>query len=433
MEYTELGQQSVARIKVIGVGGAGGNAVNNMVQSDLSRVTFIAANTDMQALDFSLADHKIQLGQKLTRGLGAGANPAIGCEAAKESIALIKEVIGEAEMVFVTAGMGGGTGTGAAPVVAQVAKEMGALTVGVVSKPFGFEGKRRMAAAEAGIMELRQHVDSLITIPNSRLVQLAHKKATFQEMLKQADNVLFHAVKGISDLLLVPGLINLDFADVKAVMGESGLALMGAGIASGEGRAKEAATRAITSPLLEDVTIDGARGVLLNISSGPGITIEEVEEAATIIHDAAHEDAAIYFGAVFDETLGDDLRITVIATGIDNVAFAGDTSSKYSRVPGLPQHNPQRPERPQRPSMEIYRGAQGQGRPLTPGGDMDRPTGVRQAELGHSGGVSGSLGGLGGFGGMRPAGPYGHAPGEDDFIFNEDDMDIPSFIRKQAN
>lgn len=324
MEFHEIENDSQAKIKVVGVGGGGGNAVNNMISSVLKGVTFITANTDVQALNNSQAEIKIQLGDKLTKGLGAGANPAVGREAAQESIDQIRNAIGEADMVFVTAGMGGGTGTGAAPVIAQVAKEMGALTVGVVTKPFFFEGKKRQEAADAGIEAFREHVDSLITIPNDRLLSLASKKATFVEMLKKADEVLYFAVKGISDLIMVPGLINLDFADVKAVMGESGLAMMGSGSSIGEGRAREAAMKAITSPLLEDVSIDGARGVLMNITCGPDLTIDEVSEAAGAIQEAAHDDARIFFGTVFDDTVGDEMRITVIATGIDTM----DTGSQ---------------------------------------------------------------------------------------------------------
>jgi cell division protein FtsZ len=319
MEFLEIEREEAAKIKVVGIGGGGGNAVNNMICSAMRGVTFIAANTDVQALKSSRAEHKIQLGDKLTKGLGAGANPEIGREAAHESMNQIKEMLGDADMVFVTAGMGGGTGTGAAPVIAQVAKEIGALTVGVVTKPFYFEGKKRLSQAEKGISQLREVVDSIICIPNDRLLSLASKKATFLEMLKKADEVLYYAVKGISDLIMVPGLINLDFADVKAVMSEMGMAMMGTGIATGEGRAREAAMKAITSPLLEDVSIEGARGVLMNITCGPDLTIEEVSEAASTIAEAAHEEARIYFGTVFDETAADEMRITVIATGIEEI------------------------------------------------------------------------------------------------------------------
>lgn len=317
MDYLELENESGAKIKVFGAGGGGGNAVNNMICSALKGVEFIAANTDVQALNKSKAEHKIQLGEKLTKGLGAGANPEVGRDAALESMDQIKAYIEGADMVFVTAGMGGGTGTGAAPVIAQCAKDMGALTVGVVTKPFYFEGKRRLDSAEQGIQALGESVDSLITIPNDRLLALASKKATFIDMLKKADEVLYHAVKGISDLIMIPGLINLDFADVKAVMSEMGLAMMGTGIARGEKRAEEAAKKAITSPLLEDVDINGAKGVLINITCGPDLTIDEVSEAANTIMEATDEEARIYFGTVFDQDVTEEMRITVIATGIE--------------------------------------------------------------------------------------------------------------------
>ncbi|WP_461208258.1 cell division protein FtsZ [Desulfocurvus sp. DL9XJH121] len=318
MDYLELENDSGAKIKVVGAGGGGGNAVNNMICSALKGVEFIVANTDVQALNKSKAEHKLQLGEKLTKGLGAGADPGIGRNAALESVDQINAFLEGSDMVFVTAGMGGGTGTGAAPVIARCAKEVGALTVGVVTKPFYFEGKRRQEAAEEGIKALAESVDSLISIPNDRLLSLASKKATFLDMLKKADEVLYFAVKGISDLIMVPGLINLDFADVKAVMSEMGLAMMGTGIARGEARAREAAMKAITSPLLEDVSIDGAKGVLLNITCGPDLTIDEVSEAASTISEAADEDARIYFGTVFDQDAGDEMRITVIATGIES-------------------------------------------------------------------------------------------------------------------
>jgi cell division protein FtsZ len=310
------------KIKVIGVGGGGGNAVNRLVISGLTGVQCIVSNTDLQALGKSPAEYKLQLGEKRTKGLGAGANPQVGYESAEESRDKIIEIIGDADMVFITAGMGGGTGTGAAPVVAQIARELGALTVGVVTKPFSFEGNRRMLAAQAGIAKLREHVDSLITIPNSRLEQLGSKGATFKDMLAKADDVLIQAVRGISDLMTKPGTINLDFADLKAAMSESGLALMGTGAASGEGRARAAAQSAINCPLLEDVSIDGARGVLYNITAGADATMEEFQEAASIISAAAHPDANIFFGSVFAEEETDEFRITLIATGIDSGAAA---------------------------------------------------------------------------------------------------------------
>ncbi len=337
MDYMEIENDGQARIKVIGCGGGGGNAINNMIQSALSGVRFIVANTDAQDINKSLAEYKIQLGDKLTKGLGAGANPDVGKNAALESIEQIRELVSDCDMVFVTAGMGGGTGTGAAPVIAEVAKEAGALTVAVVTKPFYFEGKRRLLQAEKGIEELKKVVDSIITIPNDRLLQLAAKKAAFSEMLKKADEVLYYGVKGIADLITVHGLINLDFADVQAVMSSSGLALMGTGIARGENRAREAAMKAITSPLLEDVSIEGAKGVLINITCSPDMTIDEVSEAANIIYEEAHEEAQIFFGTVFDPEVGDEMRITVIATGIDSAAEQATTPPVEQQSFGQPQ------------------------------------------------------------------------------------------------
>ncbi|PNV86867.1 MAG: cell division protein FtsZ [Desulfobacteraceae bacterium] len=308
-----------ATIKVIGIGGGGGNAINNMINASLRGVDFIVANTDAQALEVSKAHTKLQLGVNITKGLGAGANPEIGRSAALEDADKIRQALDGTDMVFVTAGLGGGTGTGGAPVVAQIAKEIGALTVAVVTKPFNFEGRQRMKTADKGIKELKETVDTIITIPNNRLLSLAAKKATFLEMLKKADDVLLYAVKGISDLITVPGLINLDFADVKTIMSEMGMALMGTGMSSGEDRATEAAQKAISSPLLEDVSIGGAKGVLMNISSGLDLTIDEVQEASSLIQKEAHEDANIIWGTVLDQSAGDELRVTVIATGIGEV------------------------------------------------------------------------------------------------------------------
>jgi cell division protein FtsZ len=308
-----------ATIKVIGIGGGGGNAINNMINASLVGVDFIAANTDAQSLEVSKAHTKLQLGVNITKGLGAGANPEIGRSAALEDADQIRQALDGTDMVFVTAGLGGGTGTGGAPVVAQIAKEIGALTVAVVTKPFNFEGRQRMKTADKGINELKETVDTMITIPNNRLLSLAAKKATFLEMLKKADDVLLYAVKGISDLITVPGLINLDFADVKTIMSEMGMALMGTGMSSGEDRATEAAQKAISSPLLEDVSISGAKGVLMNISSGLDLTIDEVQEASSLIQKEAHEDANIIWGTVLDQSAGDELRVTVIATGIGEV------------------------------------------------------------------------------------------------------------------
>lgn len=309
--------EQFAQIKVIGVGGGGNNAVNRMIESQLKGVQFIAVNTDKQALFTSKAEYRIQIGEKLTKGLGAGANPEIGKKAAEESRDDIFQILQGADMVFVTAGMGGGTGTGAAPIVAQIAKEMGILTVGVVTKPFSFEGKRRMMHAETGIAELKDKVDTLVTIPNDRLLQVIEKRTSILEAFKIADDVLKQGVQGISDLIAVPGLVNLDFADVKTIMFEQGLAHMGVGRASGEHRATEAAKQAIQSPLLE-TSIEGAKGVLLNITGGPNLGLFEVNEAAELVAQSADPEANIIFGAVINEDLKDELIITVIATGFEN-------------------------------------------------------------------------------------------------------------------
>src|SRR5689334_5273865 len=306
------------KIKVIGVGGGGGNAINTMIESRLDGVEFIAANTDIQALDANQAPLKIVLGgSSLTRGLGAGANPEVGRNAALEDITKLTEYLQNADMVFVTAGMGGGTGTGAAPIIAQVARECGALTVGVVTKPFGFEGRKRRRQAEEGIAQLASSVDTLITIPNDRLLSIAGQKTTMLDAFRKADEVLLNAVQGISDLITVSGLINVDFADVRTIMKDMGRALMGTGRACGERRAIEAAQQAINSPLLEDVCITGATGILINITGGPDLTLFEVNEASTLIQEAAHEDANIIFGSVIDANFVDEVRITVIATGFD--------------------------------------------------------------------------------------------------------------------
>lgn len=309
--------QDQAKIKVIGVGGAGGNAVNTMIASRVEGVEFFAANTDVQALDRSDAPVTIQLGKEATRGLGAGANPEQGRIAALESVQEIGDALDGSDMVFITAGMGGGTGTGAAPVIAQIARECGALAVGVVTKPFGFEGRRRMRFAEAGIEQLEKAVDTLITIPNDRLLQVTSASTSLMDAFRLADEVLQHATQGVSDLITIPGIINVDFADVRTIMSSQGRALMGMGIASDEGRSIAAAQQAINSPLLEDISIQGAQGILINITAGPDLRLHEVEEAASLVQEAAHEDCNIIFGAVIDENLGDALRITVIATGFD--------------------------------------------------------------------------------------------------------------------
>ena len=310
----------MANIKVIGVGGAGNNGVNGMVDAELKNIEFIAVNTDKQALSESKANKKIQIGEKLTRGLGAGANPEIGKCSAEESKAEIAEALKGADIVFVTAGMGGGTGTGAAPVVAETSKEMGILTVAVVSKPFPFEGKRRMMQAESGIEELRQCVDTLIIIPNEKLLQIAEKETSFKDAFKMSDDVLRQGIQGISDLITIPGLVNLDFADVKTIMLDAGIAHMGTGRARGEHRAQEAARQAIHSPLLE-TSIEGAGGVLINVTGGKDLGLLEINEAAELVQKSVDPDANIIFGAVIDENLSDEIIITVIATGFNKTPF----------------------------------------------------------------------------------------------------------------
>ena len=338
-----------ANIKVIGVGGGGNNAVNRMVDNQIKGVQFLAVNTENQVLELSKADVTIQIGEKVTKGLGAGANPQIGEEAAQESREEITKALEGADMVFVTAGMGGGTGTGAAPIVAECAKEVGALTVGVVTKPFAFEGKRRRAAAEKGIEFLTQKVDTIIVIPNDKLLQVVDKKCSVSDAFSKADEVLRQGIKGISDLIQIPGLINLDFADVKTIMTNQGEALMGIGEGTGENRAADAAKMAINSPLLE-TSIDGAKGILLNISGSSELGIFEVNEAAQIISDAADPDANIIFGSVIDESLGDKVQITVVATGFNSNAKsvpefgkttttsrpASTTTTTNSGIPDIP-------------------------------------------------------------------------------------------------
>ena len=428
-----------AKLKVIGVGGGGGNAVQNMITSGLQGVQFICANTDMQALSRNNAPVKIQLGEKLTKGLGAGANPAVGREAALESVNAIREAIGDADMVFVTAGMGGGTGTGAAPVVAQTAKEMGALTVGVVTKPFSFEGARRRRFAEEGLEEFKQHVDCLITIPNDRLLAFAPKKTPFSAMLQKANDVLFYAVKGISDVILADGMINLDFADVRTTMSESGMALMGTGVAAGENRAREAAQRAINSPLLEDVSLESAKAVLYNITASMDISTDEIAEIGDIIADATPEDTNIIFGVVYDENIGDELRLTVIATGIDPSATVVQPvaepvkSSSVTKFPGSQAAQAARPmEAPQAPAYEQPRPRpvrqrgdwipqnsypQGGYGPYSAQDQFEKPTYLRTgAPLGQ-----------------QPMPRRQHNPGHEDFTYSEEDFEIPTFIRTQAD
>jgi cell division protein FtsZ len=354
-----------ARIKVIGVGGGGGNAVNRMIEAGIEGIEFLVANTDLQALKRSRAPIKIQLGGKLTKGLGAGANPDIGRNAALEDTEKIIEALEGADMVFVTTGLGGGTGTGAAPIIASLATELNALTVAVVTKPFHFEGKRRMAQGDQGLRELRECVDTVITIPNERLLHTADPTMSLQDAFKMADDVLRQAVQGISDLITVPGLINLDFADVKAIMAGMGLALMGAGRASGPNRAVEATQQAISSPLLEEATIQGAKGVLINITGGMDLTLYEVNEASSIIRESADDDANIIFGAVIDESLHDEMKITVIATGFDkDMSDVGTTTHATATAqPGRYQPPADLPTRPVAPTRSD---------------DLDVPTFIRK-------------------------------------------------------
>jgi len=334
-ELTDVCSENSARIKVIGVGGGGGNAINTMISYSLRGVDFIIANTDAQALGVSSSPNKIQMGMQITKGLGAGSNPEIGKKSALESRDQIQQYLEGADMIFITAGLGGGTGTGAAPVIAEIARESGALTVAVVTKPFQFEGKKRNTQAEDGIAQLRDVVDTLIVVPNQRLLSLGGRNLSLLDAFKKADDILYQAVKGISDLITVPGLINLDFADVKNIMSSMGMALMGTGTASGENRAVEAAQKAISSPLLEDNTIQGARGILLNITGGSDLSLYEVNEASSLIQAEAHEDANIIFGTVIDETMGDEIRITVIATGFDDGMRKKQVPANVSRLGGF--------------------------------------------------------------------------------------------------
>jgi cell division protein FtsZ len=322
-----------AKIKVIGLGGGGGNAVSRMMAADFTGVDFIVANTDMQALRASPAPVKLQLGAKLTQGLGAGSNPEVGRNAALEDPETITRLLEGADMVFITAGLGGGTGTGSAPVVASLAKDLGILTVAVVTKPFTFEGKRRLTQADAGLEALRNVVDTLISIPNQRLLSVVDRGTPLLEAFKVADTVLQQAVQGISDLILVPGLVNLDFADVRTIMSGMGMAMMGTGVGRGEHRALDAAQKAVASPLLDDTSIEGAKGILINFTGGPDLSIHEVEEGARIVQEAAHEEANIIFGAVIDPSLGDEVRMTVIATGFTEKKSQSEPSGKVVDLP----------------------------------------------------------------------------------------------------
>jgi cell division protein FtsZ len=399
MTFSIVEPDKQARIKVIGVGGAGGNAINNMILSNLQGVVFIAANTDAQALRMSRAAVQVQMGDKLTEGLGAGANPQVGRDAALESEEALRNALEGSHMVFIAAGFGGGTGTGAAPVIAEVCKDIGALTVAVVSKPFSFEGKKRMKQAEDGIMALRDVADTVITIPNDRLRGVAPKNAKMIDMFRKADEILLHSVKGITDLIMMPGLVNLDFADVRNVMSKAGLALMGIGIATGENRAVEAAQRAISHPLLEDISIANAKGVLMNITSTSEITMDEVMEASDRIHQEVGDDAEIFWGQAIDDNLGDELRVTVIATGIGSG----------------PEKMVSEFRRRERDTAPV----RGKVRDLTPeefkaGVDLDEPTYIRREKA--AGEANGAL--YRGYKGL---------------VIDNDDLDIPTFLRRKAD
>jgi len=396
MNFTKEGEMNIrfdegfnagARLKVIGVGGCGGNAVNTMIDFGLQGVEFLVANTDVQALGKSRAGIKLQIGSMLTKGLGAGANPDVGRNAAIESRDVLIDSLSGADMVFITAGMGGGTGTGASSVIAEAARETGALTVAVVTKPFAFEGSKKMRQAEEGLERLKDVVDTVITIPNQRLLSVSCKNTTLAAAFQMADEVLLQAVKGISDVITVPGLVNVDFADVKTIMSEMGQALMGSGTGVGEQRAQDAARKAISSPLLEDISISGARGVLLNITGSSDLSIHDVNEASSLIHEEAHDDAHIIFGAVIDDTMGDEVRVTVIATGF------GEAEEEALPVERIPAAN-------------VI-------------GNLDVPTVIRHGKLNSAGFNSGEIKRLGQFGGHNT----------DD----EDIYDTPTFLRRQAD
>lgn len=372
-----------AKIKVIGVGGGGGNAVNTMIREGLTGVEFITANTDAQALKATLAQHKIQLGATLTKGLGAGANPAVARESALQDTQMISEILDGADMAFVTCGLGGGTGTGAGPVIAQIAKSMGILTVGVVTKPFVFEGKRRRRQAEEGLAEMRENVDTLITIPNQRLLTLATEQMTLLDAFRRVDEVLLSAVKGISDLINIHGMVNVDFADVRTVMAEMGMALMGTGESRGDNRATIAAQNAISSPLLEDVSIEGATGILINITGTSSMTLYEVNAAASLIQEAAHEDANIIFGSVIDDSLGDKIRVTVIATGfhrdVEHIVEEPTIEAKVERRAEASQPvNLTMPESQAEPSALGQSGRSRRGIPVFEDESFEVPTFLRK-------------------------------------------------------
>lgn len=445
-----------ARIKVIGAGGCGGNAVNHMIQAGLRNVEFMSVNTDTQALQVNQAPLRMAIGQKLTRGRGTGGNPEIGRKAALEDEEALREILSDAEMVFVTAGMGGGTGTGSAPVIARIARDLGALTVGVVTKPFQFEGRKRMGQAEEGLRELKEAVDTLITIPNQRLLSIASRNTSLKEAFQRADDVLLQAVRGISELVTVHGLINLDFADVRSIMAEMGMAMMGAAHASGENRAVEAAQRAISSPLLEDVSIKGARGLLINVTGGPDMSLYEVNEAASLIQEEAHEDANIIFGAVIDERVADEIHVTVIATGFGEAelryaprytpagtAITAPVQSAPTRPidPAQPQPQPFAPQpiitphTPSQPSLQMATSAATPASPVTsaaPPAQAQSFGGKPVRRLGLI--VDESSLDIPAF--KRRASERGSGPNTiaaEDTAADDDRLDIPAFLRKPAD
>lgn len=415
--------ESFAQIKVIGVGGGGGNAVNRMISEGLAGVEFISVNTDNQALMLSRAKTRVRIGDKLTRGLGAGGNPEIGRKAAEESADELYEVLRGADMVFIACGMGGGTGTGASPVIAQIAKELGALTIGVVTKPFSFEGPRRLQGAEAGIEALKSQVDTLIVIPNDRLTQIADKRATLQQAFSLADDVLRQGIQGISELITVPALINLDFADVRTIMSEGGAALMAIGRATGDDRARAAAENAISSNLL-DVTIDGARGILFNITGGSDMTLFEINESAAIIQQSAHPEVNLIFGAQIDESMGDEIRITVIATGFEQSRVSRGTLAQPVRTQPQPQSRTQQNQQPpqqqrpaqpfQQPEMQPQQYQQRPPQPAQqPPAQQQPPPAAPQQPA------------------QPPQTPPAQGPEYSGRVYDEDDIEIPTFLRKR--
>ena len=441
---------SSARIKVVGVGGGGSNAVNRMVQAGLDGVEFVVANTDLQALRTSPAPTKLQIGSKLTKGLGAGADPNIGRQAALEDTDMIIQALSGADMIFVTTGLGGGTGTGAAPVIASLASELGALTIGVVTKPFRFEGKKRAQHAEAGLDALRDCVDTIITIPNERLLSVVERRTSITDAFGLADDVLRQAIQGISDLILVPGLINLDFADVKTIMSGMGVAMMGTGVADGDRRAMLAAERAVSSPLLEDSSVNGARGVIINVTGGPDMSLVEVNEASCVIQEAAHEDANIIFGAVIDPNLSGKVKITVIATGFERKGSARHIPSaalptptdltSYTAHLTRPEtvHAAQAPPPAvQQPPAAVQHAAAASEQPPAftvtrrPALELSLPLGGGGAGRASGTGKAGAASGVNGAGATGPGDAVMRGETHDDGL-DLASLDVPAFLRRQS-